>query len=204
MEKKRGGLNFKKFITFEGIDGSGKTTILKLVYNKLKKGNYDVIKTYEPTNSDIGKYVQKCIENNYDPFLTTFAFIADRIDHCKKINKWLKEDKIVLCDRYADSTYAYQSVQLENLIENPIKWLKELSEDVIIKPDRTFLFLINPEKSIERIKNREKKISFEQISFLKKVNKYYKKLAIGDRYKKIDANKSIEDLVKLCYNDIIS
>jgi dTMP kinase len=177
---------------------------MKNVYNKLKSRNIDVISTFEPTNSYIGKYVQKCIENNYDPFLTSFAFIADRIDHCKKIKKWLNEDKIVLCDRYSDSTYAYQSVQLEKLIENPIKWLKELSEDLIIKPDRTFLFLINPEESIQRIKNRDKRISFEQASFLKKVNEYYNKLANCDRYKKIDAKKSIKELVNLCYNDILS
>jgi thymidylate kinase len=73
-----------------------------------------------------------------------------------------------------------------------------------LKPDRTFLFLIDPEKSIERIKNRDKTISFEKVSFLKKVNKYYNELANCERYKKIDANKSIKNLVELCYNDIIS
>ena len=197
-------MNVKKFITFEGIDGSGKTTILKLVYKKLKSEGFDVISTFEPTNSYIGKYVQKCIENNYDPYLTSFAFIADRIDHSKKINKWLNENKIVLCDRYSDSTLAYQSVQLEKLIKNPIKWLKEISDKNIIIPDRTFLFLIDPELSIQRIKNREKIISFEKVSFLKKVDKYYNKLANSDRYIKIDATKSIEELVRFCYRDILS
>ena len=197
-------MNVKKFITFEGIDGSGKTTILKLVYKKLKSEGFDVISTFEPTNSYIGKYVQKCIENNYDPYLTSFAFIADRIDHSKKINKWLNENKIVLCDRYSDSTLAYQSVQLEKLIKNPIKWLKEISDKNIIIPDRTFLFLIDPELSIQRIKNREKIISFEKVSFLKKVDKYYNKLANSDLYIKIDATKSIEELVRFCYGDIIS
>ena len=197
-------MNVKKFITFEGIDGSGKTTILKFVYKKLKSEGFDVISTFEPTNSYIGKYVQKCIENNYDPYLTSFAFIADRIDHSKKINNWLNENKIVLCDRYSDSTLAYQSVQLEKLIKNPIKWLKEISDRNIIIPDRTFLFLIDPELSIQRIKNREKIISFEKVSFLKKVDKYYNKLANSDRYIKIDATKSIEELVRFCYRDIIS
>ncbi len=194
----------KKFITFEGIDGSGKTTVLKLVYKKLKNEGFNVKSTYEPTNSKIGKYVQECIENNYDPYLTTFAFIADRINHCKKINEWLNEGKIVLCDRYSDSTYAYQSVQLESLIKNPIKWLKEISDNQIIIPDRTFLFQIDPILSIKRIKNRQNFISFEKVEFLKKVDKYYKKLANSDRYIKIDATKSIEELVKLCYDDILS
>jgi len=123
---------------------------------------------------------------------------------CKKINKWLNEDKIVLCDRYSDSTLAYQSVQLEKLIKNPIKWLKEISNKHIIIPDRTFLFLINPELSIQRIKNREKTIKFEKVTFLKKVDKYYNKLADCDRCIKIDATKSIEELVRFCYNDILS
>jgi dTMP kinase len=176
---------------------------LKLLYKKLKLKGFKVIYTYEPTNSYIGKYVQKCIENNYDPFITSFSFIADRINHCRKIKSWLDEDKIVLCDRYVDSTLAYQSVQLENLIKNPLKWLKEISYKNILIPNRTFLFLIDPELSMKRIKNRVKKISFEEVSFLKKVEKYYKKLAIKDRYIKIDATESIEEIVNFCYNDIL-
>jgi len=162
-----------------------------------------VISTYEPTNSYIGKFVHECIENNKDPYITTFAFIADRIDHCKKIKNWLDDDKIVLCDRYTDSTLAYQSVQLENEIKNPMKWLKEISDKNIIIPDRTFLFLIDPEISINRIKNRDKKISFEEVSFLKKVDKYYKKLATTDRFITVDATKSIDELVNICYRDIM-
>ena len=111
----------KKFISFEGIDGCGKSTILQLVYKKLKSNGYDVISTFEPTNSWIGKFVQKCIETEEDPFLTAFTFIADRIEHCKKIRKWLDEGKIVLCDRYAESTYAYQGVQLDSLLKNSIR-----------------------------------------------------------------------------------
>lgn len=82
--------------------------------------------------------------------------------------------------------------------------LKEISNDQIIKPDRTFLFLIDPELSIQRIKNRGKTISFEKVTFLKKVHKYYNKLADCDRYIRIDATKSIEELVRFCYNDILS
>lgn len=176
---------------------------MKLLFKKLKSEGVKVIYTYEPTNSYIGKYVQKCIENNYDPFITSFSFIADRIDHCRKIRSWLDNDKIVLCDRYVDSTLSYQSVQLENIIKNPLKWLKEISYKNILIPDRTFLFLIDPELSIKRIKNRVNKISFEEVSFLEKVEKYYKKLAIDERYIKIDASKSIEEIVNFCYVDIL-
>jgi len=193
----------KKFVTFEGIDGSGKSTVSKLVYEKLKNDGYDVVLTYEPTDSFIGKMVKKCIETDSDPFVTAFTFIADRIDHCKKIQKWLDDDKIVLCDRYAESTYAYQGAQLQNLMEDPIKWLKDLSKNRIIIPDRTFVFLIDPRDSLARIQKRKNLIPFEKQEFLKKVADNYKKLAVSKRFKKIDATKKIDELVKICYKDII-
>ena len=156
----------KYFVTFEGIDGSGKSTLSKLVFKTLKMKGYDVIYTYEPTNTFYGKFVQKCIETNTDPYTTTFAFISDRIEHCKKIKNWLSNGKIVICDRYVDSTYAYQSAQMEGLIKNPIKWLKELSKNRIIIPDRTYLFVINPKDALERIQKRYKLIPFEKKNFL--------------------------------------
>jgi len=193
----------KSFITFEGIDGSGKSTISKLVFKKLKSEGYDIVYTFEPTNTFLGKYVQKCIETKTDPYITAFAFIADRFEHCKKIIKWLVEGKIVLCDRYAESTYAYQAAQMEEEVKNPIKWLKELSQDRIIVPDRTYLFLINPKDAIARITNRESLIPFEKEAFLEKVNNNYVKLAIGKRFKKLDATKSIDELVEICVTDIL-
>ena len=194
----------KHFITFEGIDGSGKSTVMKHVYKNLKSEGFDVVKTFEPTNSWIGKKVQECIETKTDPFITTFAFLADRFDHCKKIQKWLDEGKIVLCDRYAESTYAYQSVQMIDEIDNPIKWLQELSKDRIIIPDRTFMFIIDAKDAIKRIQHRDNLIPFEKVSFLNKVNENYKLLSKGKRFKNIDASKSIEELIKICIDDIKS
>ena len=193
----------KHFITFEGIDGSGKSTISKLVYKELKLKGFDVELTYEPTDSWIGKQVKKCIETNADPFVTAFVFIADRIEHGKQIQKWLKVGKIVLCDRYIDSTYAYQAAQLQNLINNPIKWLKDLSKNHYIIPDRTFVFIINPKEGLSRIKNRKNLIPFERLSFLEKVQENYLKLAVEKRFMKIDASKSINELVNNCVKDIL-
>jgi dTMP kinase len=193
----------KRFITFEGIDGSGKSTISRLVYKELKLKGFDVVLTYEPTNSWIGKQVKKCIKSNSDPFVTTFVFIADRIQHSKQIQKLLDEDKIVLCDRYIDSTYAYQAAQLQDEVTNPIKWLKELSKNHYIDPHRTYIFVINPKDSLARIKNRENLIPFERLSFLEKVQKNYLKLAVEKRFMKIDASKSIDEIVKICCKDIL-
>ena len=195
----------KRFVTFEGIDGSGKSTISKGVYEKLKKEGYDAILTFEPTDTELGKIVKKCIEENYDPVVTTFAFIADRIQHVGEIKKWVKDNKIVLCDRYADSTYAYQAVQLEDIIENPIKWLKELHDRFIIKPELTFLCVLDVDKALGRIKNREKLVSFERKEFLEKVQKNYLRLASleKERFVMIDASKSVNKIVDECMVKIL-
>lgn len=193
----------KRFVTFEGIDGSGKSTVSNLVFEKLKSQGYDVVLTFEPTDTWIGKCVQKCIESKTDPFVTAFSFIADRIEHCKKISKWLDQEKIVICDRYAESTYAYQGAQMQDLIKNPIKYLQELSKERIIIPDRTFVFVIDPEESLKRIQNRNNLIPFEKISFLEKVHKNYLKLTVEKRFVKIDATKPVDEIVNICSKDII-
>ena len=193
----------KHFVTFEGIDGSGKSTVSKLVFKKLESNGHNVVLTYEPTDTWIGKLVQDCIETNTDPFVTSFTFIADRIEHCKKIQKWLDDDKIVLCDRYAESTYAYQGAQMQDLVDNPITWLQELSKNRIIIPDRTFVFVINPKESLARIQNRNKLIPFEKLAFLEKVHKNYLLLADGKHFLKVDATKTIDELVNICLNDIL-
>jgi dTMP kinase len=193
----------KHFVTFEGIDGSGKSTISKLVLEKLRFAGYDVIWTFEPTDSTVGKYVQECIRSQSDPFVTSFTFIADRIQHCKQIQEWLDEGKIVLCDRYAESTYAYQAAQLEDQVKNPLKWLQELSIGRILVPDRTFLFVINPKTSLARIQHRTELIPFERLAFLEKVHRNYLTVSKGKRFVHLDATKPIDGLVQLCYEDIL-
>jgi len=193
----------KHFVTFEGIDGSGKSTISKLVSEKLRSAEYDVVWTFEPTDSTVGKYVQECIRSQSDPFVTSFTFIADRIQHCKQIQQWLNEDKLVLCDRYAESTYAYQAAQLEGQLKTPLKWLQELSLGRILVPDRTFLFVIDPKTSLARIQHRTELIPFERLAFLEKVHRNYLTVSKGKRFVHLDATKPIDELVQLCYEDIL-
>jgi dTMP kinase len=201
--EKRGNKEMKHFVTFEGIDGSGKSTISRYVYNRLKSEGYDVIYTYEPTDSWIGKKVQYYIKTDADPFIIAFTFFADRIEHGKQIQKWMEQGKIILCDRYAESTYAYQGTQLEGKIENPIYWLKNLSKNRFPKPEQTFLFLIKPTLAIQRIKKRKHLVPFEQVKFLEKVQNNYRRLSRGKRFIKIDATQSVESIVGICYQNIM-
>jgi dTMP kinase len=195
--------DMKQFFTFEGIDGSGKSTISKLVYEKLKSNGYQVVLTYEPTDTEIGRFVQHCIKTNADPFVTAFVFIADRILHCQQIKNWLDKQYIVLCDRYAESTYAYQGAQLKKHVKNPEKWLKELSKGILI-PDKTFFFEIDPKIALSRIQNRSELIPFERLSFLQEVHKNYLKISEKNRFIKLDGTKAIDELVTKCYEKITS
>lgn len=191
------------FFTFEGIDGSGKSTIINHVSNELKKQGYKVIDTFEPTDTWLGKYVQTQIKSDVDPYVTAFTFIADRIQHSKQIQKWIDDGYIVLCDRYAESTYAYQSVQLQRTMKNPIHWLQDLSKNKILIPDLTFYFRITPEKALSRIQHRDELIPFEKQAFLRQVHLNYDRLCKGNRFVTLDATKSISDLTQICIKEIL-
>ena len=185
-----------KFFTFEGIDGSGKTTISRMVYEELAK-KYDAVWTKEPTDGWVGKAVERAVEEKKDAVTTAFLFAADRNEHVKEIKKWIDEGKIVICDRYADSTISYQAVNLSG-VNSPIEWLKNIHTPFYLKPDLTFLFILKPEIAIERIKDRELS-PFEKASFLEKVQENYIKLADAEkRFIKLDAIESKEKLKERC------
>ncbi|MEA2055096.1 MAG: dTMP kinase [Candidatus Thermoplasmatota archaeon] len=185
-----------KFFTFEGIDGSGKTTISKMVYEEVRK-KWHAVWTKEPTDKWTGKAVVRAINEKKDDVTIALLFTADRNEHVKKIKKWMDEGKVVICDRYADSTIAYQSVNLSS-IDTPMEWLKKMLSPFYIKPDITFLFILDPSVAIKRIGDR-KLSPFEKISFLDKVQKNYIEIAENeDRFIKLDATESKEKLKEKC------
>jgi dTMP kinase len=191
------------FVTFEGIDGSGKSTIARRVADELQHQGHQVALTAEPTKTPIGEFVNTCIRTGADPYITAFSFIADRIQHCAQIKEWLAAGNIVLCDRYAESTYAYQGAQLQGQIRTPIKWLQDLSKDKILTPDRTFLFVIPPVKALARIQQRPELIPFERQAFLERVHRNYLRLCTGPRFTRLNATLPIDSLVTTCLQDIL-
>jgi len=181
-------------ITFEGIDGSGKSTVAKAVAERLRN-DYDVLLTTEPTSSWIGDIVRKAIASDVDSLAELFLFVADHAEHIAKvIRPALDEGKIVISDRYSDSRYAYQGATLAGRFEDSIDWVKRMHAGWTIPPDLTFLLLVPPSVALSRCNARQKTTKFEDIEFMEKVQANFLKLADDEprRIIKIDAEANLD------------
>ena len=105
-----------RFITFEGIDGAGKTTIIRRIEPELRSRGYRVVITTEPTRTWLGDAVKRSYDDDIGPLAETFLFLADRARHTIQIREWLARGATVVSDRYADSTYAYQGARLRGIV----------------------------------------------------------------------------------------
>ena len=186
------------FITFEGADGCGKTTQLELVSKFLNELGIDNIKTREPGAGDLGAKLREILLH-YDGDVAdeceTFLYLADRAQHVQKeILPWIDEGKIVLCDRYTDSTLAYQGygrgVELEE-----IDYLNKIATRGK-KPDLTLVFDVESEIAQERVGKNKDRLEKEGLEFHKKLRFGYLEIAKREpkRVKVIDANKSIDEV----------
>ena len=185
-----------RFITFEGIDGSGKTTIVHRIEPELRNRGYKVVLTSEPTRTWLGDAVRKSYEDDIGPLAEAFLFLADRARHTDEIRTWLRAGAIVLCDRYADSTYAYQGARLDGIIENPIRWLQRVSAPAVLEPDLTILLEIPPRLGLQRIAGRRRKVRFEKLGFLTRVAKNYETLARAPRFVRIDGSRPATEVAR--------
>jgi dTMP kinase len=185
-----------RFITFEGIDGSGKTTIAHRVGAELRKRGAKVVLTTEPTRTWLGDAVKRSYDDDVGPLAETFLFLADRARHTEEVREWLKAGAIVISDRYADSTYAYQGARLKGIVTDPLRWLRAVSAPAIVEPDLTFLLEISPAKGLRRIAGRTRRIRFETLPFLTKVAKNYGRLARSRRWVRIDASKPADEVTR--------
>ena len=185
-----------KIIAFEGIDGAGKTTISKIIYNFIKEKNYNVILTQEPFTKEITELIKK--SGWRDPVLLTLLFSADRAYHIR----WLVEQKpeIVIMDRYYYSTIAYQSVL--GLDED---WILNVNSK-FPKPDITFLLDLNEEEALKRLKfKKDEQFNFEEkLTSLKLVRRKYIELARKYNFIVIDATEAIENITKKSISIICS
>ncbi len=164
-----------KFIVFEGIDGSGKSTHSELLFKRLYGEGINAQKTCEPTKGAVGSLLRDCLSGKIDMDERAIAglFMADRIDHLTNADIGLvaKIDSGVsfVCDRYYFSSFAYNSLTL------PMDWVIELNRFAreTLKPDLTIFLDITPEAFEERIKGRESKERYEKLEILKRVRAGY-------------------------------
>ena len=186
------------FITFEGADGCGKTTQMKLFAEYLKKQNIDVILTREPGGKGLGEKVREILLNYDGPVsdrCESFLFLADRAQNIDIIvNPAVSQGKVVLCDRHIDSTVAYQGYGRGLDIER-INKLNEIATNGK-KPDLTFVFDIDVETSMQRVGKEKDRMESAGIEFHNRVRKGYLELAKQEpqRIKVLDATKSINEI----------
>jgi len=192
---------YKKFITFEGGEGSGKSTQIKLLAKKIAETS-DVCLTREPGGTASAEEIRKLLVrgetdkwSSVSELLLLFAARKDHID--KLILPSLKSNKWVLCDRFVDSTYVYQGMCGKISLDV----IKKIENIVIgqFKPQLTFLININPKVGIQRSKrpgNKDLRYENMDMKFHNKVYKsYYKHASLNKRrITMIDGSKSIPDI----------
>jgi dTMP kinase len=180
------------FVTFEGIDGSGKTTVSRLVAETLRARGHSVFLTSEPTTSWLGEMVRRGIQEEVNVLSESFLFLADRAAHLPVMRSHIEKGELVICDRYADSTYAYQGARLAGVVPNPIRFLQDASRGWVIPPDLTILLRVPPRLAIERIKDRPSRIRFEDLRLLRQVATNYDRLAKARRFVVLDGARPVE------------
>lgn len=193
-----------KFITFEGIDGSGKSTQLRLIANDLRFRGLTVLTTHEPGGTPLGRKLRETFletDETVDPLAELLLFAADRAQHVNFLIKpALSEGKIVISDRYADATYAYQGAGRG--------FSRDVIEQVInlatggLKPDLTLFFDLSVDTALSRTDVRsdsgeqKNRMDKEKSDFYERVRAAYLTLAAQEpyRFRIINAEKSIEQV----------
>lgn len=189
------------FITLEGIEGSGKSTNIKVINDYLDNKNIDYINTREPGGSDVGDHLRDILLNTEKKLSNEtelLLMLADRVNHIETlINPSLNNGITVISDRYMDSSYAYQGGGREMGLSN----IRRIADNLnIIQPNLTLLFDLPVEMALERARIRSKLDRFEseEIDFHQKIRDTYLLLAEEDkeRIQIIDASKEIEEVSK--------
>ena len=207
------------FVTFEGIEGSGKSYQCRKLYNELRNKNLSVILTREPGGTKSAEKIRKVILEDYfasdskekfSKYTDTLLYLAARNEHVEnKIRPAILKKKIVICDRFIDSTLAYQVYGKgvnKNLVDSVHSYILRA-----LKPDLTFVLKVNLSKALARLKKRKKKNRYDKFSrnFYAKVQNAFVKIAKKNkkRYCILDNSKDskktetaiLKKLIKVLY-----
>lgn len=199
------------FITFEGPDGSGKTTVSTGVADKLRQLGYDVVYTREPGGIDIAEQIRSVIldpqNTAMDAKTEALLYAASRRQHLvEKVIPALNESKIVICDRFLDSSLAYQGVA-RGLGIDAVYTINEFAIDGVM-PDITIYLDLDAEAGLKRIENRKNKdrLDQEEAAFHYRVVEGYKQVAqrYQNRMVKIDALNPCEQVIDEAFKIILN
>jgi len=180
-------------ITLEGIDGSGKTT----VWEALQDNHPEAVYTREPTDSWYGEAVKRAIAaDDAEPLASLFLFTADHADHLSRVVRpALADGKVVVSDRYSDSRFAYQAVELADTgLRRPMDYVRGVHEPFTRSPDATIYLDVDPETAAARSGATNR---FEQAGYLAEVRANYEQLIEyePDRFVRVDATRPPEDVL---------
>lgn len=201
------------FITIEGTEGSGKTTVAKELAKLLKENGHEVVHTREPGGTPISESIRNVILDRshtaMDGRTEALLYAASRRQHLvEKIWPALKEGKVVLCDRFLDSSLAYQGYARGLGYDEVLNINLFATENTY--PDLTLFFVIKPEDGLQRIaknKNREvNRLDLEKLPFHQKVYDAFMELTkkFPERFVIIDASKTLPEVIDDAYNAIVS
>lgn len=199
------------FITFEGGEGAGKSTAIKRIVEKLTSEGYEIVLTREPGGTPIAEEIRNVILDKkntaMDPRTEALLYAASRRQHLvEKVIPALKEGKLVLCDRFLDSSLAYQGGARGIGIDTVYNMNLFATEGML--PDLTILFDIKPEEGLARIaanSQREvNRLDVEKLTFHNKVRDSFHELAkkFPDRFVIVDASKTPDEVFADAYKAI--
>jgi dTMP kinase len=189
------------FISFEGGEGAGKSTLIQKIYEDLLKHEKPVLLTRAPGGTMTGELIRHLLlhhdEKDVSSRCELFLFLADRAQHVEQvIVPALKQHKIVLCDRFNDSTVAYQG----GARGFDPDWVRKLCHFATndLEPDITLYLDIDPREGLKRVQRSKDRIEKENISFHEKIRSAYLQIAKKEpkRFHVLDASKSPDDVFR--------
>jgi dTMP kinase len=201
--------NKGRFVVFEGIDGSGKTTQVELLCKRLASTGFPIYTTCEPTDGPVGRLIRRMLSGTLPADQRTIAslFAADRTEHLMDpetgIRQMVDTGTIVVCDRYYFSSYAYHSQYMD------MEWViqaNRLNAD-ILKPDITLFIDVDPQICLKRLQTTRKHLEiYEKIDIMKQVRANYlaafKRLAHQEYVVVIDGNNSVDNIAKAVWEQV--
>ena len=197
------------FITLEGTEGVGKSTLISSLKKYFTEKDIDFIFTKEPGGTKEGNEIRNILLDRsmkLEPYAETLLLLADRVQHVKKIIKpALEKNKNIFSDRYIDSTYAYQGAGRGISQDDLDNFINDLNFPI---PDLTIFLDLSITEGIKRVKKRGEVDRFEEeeVSFFEKIRQFYLETAKKNskRFFVIDASQSMDEVFNIAKDKIIN